>query len=218
MAETREDIASQALIRLGEPSISSFDEDTETAESVRQIYESTILGLLSRYDWGWASTRAQLSADGAVTPINEWRSAFLMPTLKTDRVGMPIYVFNSTDLRAPAVFDYEIEGKHIFSNYSTIVIEYVQRKAESLWPGYFEELAVEALAARLALPVTENASKEELHTAKAYGSPAEKGEGGLFGIAMRADSRANPTRGLLDDTDPMTAARFGGHSSADGHW
>lgn len=218
MADSKEDVASQALARLGEPSISSFDEDTESAEKVRQLYEPTILSLLGRYEWEFASTRKRLVQDGAISPANEWGKAFALPTQRTDLVGSPLRVYNSTQLRAPEVFDYEIEGRHILTNYDTIVIEYIRRVEEAFWPGYFEDLAVEALAARLALPVTENGAKEEWHTNKAFGPPSFNGEGGLFGIAMRADSRGSPTRSIIDADDPMAAARFGGRTRNTGQW
>jgi hypothetical protein len=218
MADSKEDIASQALSRLGEGAISSFDEDTDTAEKVRQLYEPTILGLLGRYNWRWAKTRAVLLIDGSVSPANEWARGFLMPTARIERVGPPLAVFNSTALRAPEVFEFELEGRHILTNYDTIVIEYTARKAEIDWPGYFEELAAEALAAKLALPVTENASKEEFHTVKAFGTGSERMEGGMFGAAMRADARAMPTPGLLDASDPITEARFGGSRGNSGQW
>lgn len=217
MASSKEDIASQALARLGEPAISAFTENTETAEKVNQLYEPVILNLLSRYQWQWASARVALAIDGAKAPANEWTNGFLMPTPRSDIVGNPYRVYNSTALRAPEFFDYEIEGRYILTNADVIVIEYTQRKAESQWPGYFETLAVETLAAQLALPVTENASKEEWHTAKAFGTPSEGHEGGLFGVAIRADSLGEPMRGLLDEHDIMTAARFGG-SRRDGTW
>jgi hypothetical protein len=189
MADSKEDIASQALSRLGEGAISSFDEDTDTAEKVRQLYEPTILGLLGRYNWRWAQQRAVLSEDGAAVPLNEWRYGYLMPTLRLTRVGAPLRVFNSTVLRAPEVFDWELEGKHIFTNYETLVIEYVARKPESVWPGYFEEMIAEALAARLALPITENASKEELHSVKAFGNAARR---------WRAACSVRPCAPMLD--------------------
>lgn len=210
MADSKEDVASQALARLGEPPISSFSEDTDTAEKVNQLYESTILNLLSRYEWQFASARASLSIDGAKDPPNEWERGFLMPSPRTDLVGNPYRVYNSTQLRAPEFFDYEIEGRHILTNATTIVIEYTKRIAESLWPGYFERLAVEALASVLALPITENSSKEEWHASVAFGTRSENFEGGLFGVAKRADATGAPPRSLLDETDPMTGARFGG--------
>lgn len=217
MAGSKEDVASKALARLGEGPISSFDEDTEAAEKVNLLYEETILDLLANYQWQWASKRAILSVDGAEIPKNEWSKAFLLPTIRTDRVGNPYRVYRTTALRAPEFFEYELEGRHLLTNADTIVIEYTQRKPESVWPGYFVTLAVEALAATLALPITENASKEEWHTVKAFGTPAEGGEGGLFGRAMRADAMGEPMRGLLDETDPMAEARFGG-SNRTGWW
>ena len=217
MADTKEDIASQALARLGEPAISSFEENTETAEKVKQLYEPTILSLLGRVQWQWASARSVLLEDGAKSPENEWRRGFLMPTLRLDRVGNPYRVYNTTALRAREFFEYEIEGKWILTNADVIVIEYTKRQPESIWPGYFEEMAVEALAARLALPITENASKEQHHQQIAFGNISEMGEGGLFGMAKRADSVGQPSRSLLDETDPMATARFGG-SRSNGRW
>lgn len=211
MADSREDIASQALARLGEPSIGSFEEDSDTAEKVNRLYEPTILSLLSAYHWTFAMTRKVLSVDAAGTPLNEWQRGFLMPPLRTDRVGKPIMVFNSTVPGAQPFFHYEMQDRWILSNETVCVIEYIQRKSESLWPGYFEELAVEALAARLAMPITENQTKAEYHERIAFGTPSERRMGGLMGAAMSADATGNPTRGLMDDNDIMAGARFGGY-------
>ncbi len=210
MANSKEDVASQALARLGEPAISSFTEDTDTAEKVNQLYEPTILQLLSSHDWSFATKRVQLSEDASGAPVNEWTRAFLMPTLQTDRVGKPLQVFNSTNTGAFPVFGYEIRDKWIDTDYTTVVIEYINRKSESEWPGYFLTLAIEALAATLALPVTENASKEKHHRLVAYGTPGENNRGGLFRTATEADAQGDPTRSLIDDHDPISLARFGG--------
>jgi hypothetical protein len=217
MASSKEDIASQALARLGEPSISSFEEDSETAEKVSQLYESTIQNLLGRYQWNFASRRAVLSIDGGKVPANEWKNGFILPAPRTEIVGNPYRVYNSTGLRAPEVFDYEIEGRYVLTNFETIVVEYTARVPESQWTGYFQVLAIEALAATLALPVTENASKEQWHQQKAFGSPSENGEGGLFKTATAADDMGSPPRSLLDETDPMYEARFSG-SRNNGWW
>jgi len=210
MSDTKEAVASQALTRLGEPGISSFTEDSDTAEKVNLLYEPTILALLSSYDWSFAKVKVALAEDGTGTPVNEWTRGFLMPALKSVRVGKPIAVYNSLSVGASPVFDFEIADKWIWTNQTTCVIDYIERKPESLWPGYFVTLAAEALASALALPVTENASKEQHHRAVAFGSPAQKGRGGLFGAAADADSTGNTTKSLLDDHDPMTEARFGG--------
>lgn len=204
-------IASQALARLGEPSISSFSDDSDTAEKVALLYEPTILSLFSSYDWRWAMRKAVLEVDAAAQPINKWERGFLMPVLNTDRVGPPHKVFRSTDVGAPVFWDWEISERWIMTNESVMVIEYIKRQPESVWPGYFTKLAIEAVAAALALPVTENQTKDEYHTNLAFGAASQKGRGGLMGTAMEADANGNPTRSLLDDDDPIWSARFGGY-------
>jgi hypothetical protein len=203
-------IASQALARLGEPSISAFDEDSDTAEKVSLLYESTILSLFSSYDWRFAMTKVELEIDATAAPVNRWTRGFLLPTLNTDRVGPPHKVYNTAEIGSRVTWDYEIQERWIMTNETQIVIEYIKRQPESVWPGYFVKLAIEAVAAALALPVTENQSKDEYHNAIAFGSPAFKGRGGLMAVAMEADANGNPTRSLLDDDDPIGAARFGG--------
>lgn len=212
MADSKEDIATQALAKLGEPSISSFEEDSDAAEAVSKLYEPTIQMLLGAYQWRWCDTRKQLAKDGAAVPVNEWSYGYLLPDLKTDRVGPPLEVFNSTALRARAVFDFEVEQRWLWTNYETIVIRYTKRLNEIYWPAFFEVLAVEALAAALAMPITENASKAEYHQVLAYGTPAEGMRGGLFRMATTSDVKGTATKGLLDDHDIMTGARFGGAS------
>ncbi len=211
MTDSRIDVASQALARLGEPAISSFEEDSETAEKVARLYEPTILQLLSSHDWSFATRRASLPEDASGTPINEWTRAFLLPTLRTERVGKIMSVFNSTSLRSPKVFDFELQERWLFTDYETIVVEYIARVPETDWPGYFHTLAIEALAATLALPVTEIASKDAQHREIAFGTPSQGGRGGLFETAAEADATGDPTQSLLDDHDPIYAARFGGH-------
>lgn len=210
MTDSKVDVASQALARLGEPSISSFEEDSDTAEKVNRLYEPAILALLSSYDWSFAKTKVALEEDGSAVPVNEWERGFLMPILRTERVGKPIHIFDSTAIGASPVFQFEIADRWVFTNETACIAEYIRRVPESQWPGYFLSLAIEAVASTLALPVTENASKEQMHRVIAFGTPSEKGRGGLFGSAADADGTGDPTRGLLDDHDPMTAARFGG--------
>jgi len=212
MADSNIDVISQALARLGEPAITTItgSDLTDTEEKCAQLYAPTIRALLGMHDWSFASKRAALSVDGAATPINEWTYAYLLPSLQTERLGKPRAVYNSTAVHAPKFFDYEIEQKWLLTNATTIVIEYTYLVPESLWPGYFQAFVIEALAATLALPVTENASKEEWHQLKAFGTASDGGRGGLYGMARSADAMGDPTVSLLDDDDPMAAARFGG--------
>lgn len=210
MSDPRVNIASQALARLGELQITSFEEDSDAAEKVRLMYEPLVQALFAAYIWQFALTRETLQEDAAAKPSSGWNRAFLMPELGAERVGSPRRVYGSAGIYARPLLHYDIWQRWVVTNSDTCVIEYVRRQPETLWPGYFTTLAVEALAARLALPVTENASKEEWHDRIAYGTPQENRKGGLMAAAMSADSTGTAPQSLLDDDDAMTAARFGG--------
>lgn len=211
MTVTAVDVASRALSRLGEPAITSFDEDSPAARRIRPLYEPAVLDLLSRYEWPWARRRELLAEDAAANPVNEFTRAFLMPMIGTDRVGEPLSVFPDADRSSRPTFDYRVQDRWILTDHEVIVVEYIHRVEEAMWPGYFLRLVIEVLAAEFALPVTENASRDEYHRRVAFGAITGDGQGGLFGRAMRAAARGEPTRGLLDDSDPMQEVRFGGY-------
>src|SRR5690606_22220223 len=100
-------------------------------------------------------TKMLHQAFSGVVQVNERKRAFLLPTLQTDRVGKPLAAFASAGQRAHHVFDYELQVRWLLTDFDTIIIQYIQRKPESQWPGYFHTLAIEALAATFALPITE---------------------------------------------------------------
>jgi hypothetical protein len=204
-------IANMALARLGEPNITAFASGNNTAGKVNDLYEMVVLNLLSMYRWRFARRRASLTLDATFTPVNEWTNGFSLPTYQTDLVGQIIKVYSSTSVGAVPHTNYELQARHVLTNETVCVVEYTNRKAEAVWPGYFEALVVEALAATLALPVAENQGKEGHHTAKAFGSPGQNGRGGMFQSAVQSDLLGSPTESLLDAHDPMTAARFGGY-------
>lgn len=207
MAADNVAIANMALTRLGAATISAFSDQTPIAEAVNSLYEATILQLLGSYPWRFAQKRASLTR-AAYT--GQWLYQYPLPAERTERVGQVLAFFPSTDPGVSRILRYEVEGDNVLTDELSLVAEYIERVAEASWPGYFETLATEAVAAVLALPVTENASKEEFHRVLAYGNASEGGEGGLFGVAVRADTRGASPQTLLDTYDPITHARFGG--------
>jgi len=210
MAANQLAVANAALARLGEPDITSIAAGENTSGKVNNLYEDTILSLLAMHKWRWARKRVALTVDGAFTPVTEWTNGFIMPTAQTEMVGQPIKVYRSTAVGSRPHTNYEIQARHILTNDTVCVIEYTARKTESLWPGFFVKLAVEKLAATLALPITENRSKEEHHNRLAGGSPSESERGGYFKSAVQADLLGSPTEALVDGHDPAAEARFGG--------
>ena len=87
-------------------------------------------------------------------------------------------------------------------------IEYIKDVSEEEWPSYFIEFAATALAAELAIPVTNQIQLQQLYHSQAFGSPAENRRGGKFNDAAGQDSMQEPPKRM--DYSSVLNARFGG--------
>lgn len=145
--------ASNALVRIGVPPISSFTEGGAAGVVANNIYEPTILAILTETRWRFAAAK-RLLAKLTSTPLNEWSNAFQLPS---DLILMYRVYPNS---------NYEIYENKLYSNNNSVSIDYLFRPDESRWPAYFQ-LAVEyKLASEFALTVTNNSTKAKIYEEK----------------------------------------------------
>lgn len=143
-------MASNALVLLGHPPISDFNEPGAGARSVSNLYESTYRDLLSGTRWRFATKKMNLSKLSA-SPLNEYSYQYQLP-------NDYLYVIRVTDGS-----DYEIYEDKIYSNMPALSIDYVYRVDESYLPPYFAVLMEYQLAAKLAIPVTANSTRADLY-------------------------------------------------------
>ena len=80
----------------------------------------------------------------------------------------------------------------------TVYIDYQTTLAETAMPNYFVRLLRTALAAELAIVITDQASKADYFRALAYGGAADNGRGGLMREAMNIDARGQSTQ-IVED-------------------
>lgn len=164
------EIASNALVRLGVPPISSFSEGGAAGIAAGNLYTPTLRALLTEHRWRFASAKRQLSQLVA-NPLNEWSYAYQLPS---DLI-MLYRVYPSSD--------YEIYEDKLYSNDSTVSIDYLFQANESLFPPQFQLMLEYKLASEFALIVTSNRSLAETYEYK-YEQAAKK--------ARYADSQARP--------------------------
>ena len=143
------DITSNALLLIGESPISSFTEDTTGALIASNLYEQTYEDLLTKHPWRFASAKASLSRLTS-TPVDTWRYAFQLPAnfLLVQHVDT-----GNTD--------YEIYQDKVYTNQSTLVLDYLFKPDESELPAYFVKLMEYTFASMFAIPVTDSATKAE---------------------------------------------------------
>ncbi len=147
------DIASNALVRIGVPPISSFDEGGAAGQAASNLYEPTIRALLTENRWRFAANKRQL-AQLTAKPLNEWEYAYQLPS---DLILL---------YRMQPRVSYEVFEDKIYTNSNTCEIDYLSRVDEGLFPPYFQLAAEYKLAAEFALIVTSNRSLAETYEMK----------------------------------------------------
>lgn len=196
-------LASQALLLLGENEIESFDADENPqAATAGTLYNSLVNGWLSSYPWTFCKTKIKLARDTAA-PISTWAYAFQLPA---DRLNGGWAVYNTDGLNARPISNFDIQGQKLLANDTDIWIDYTYRAPEAYWPPYFVIFAINALAAALALPATQDKSLADRYDVLAFGSPSDNRKGGLYGEATKTDALSRPNDVIYDS--PLIDARW----------
>ncbi len=195
VGDTDLSICADALILLGAAPISSFTEGTDTAQACDRLYPDLKNTLLSTYVWSWTLKKVQLQRLSD-NPINEWKYAYQMPG---DHLTGALAVFETDGTAQRSVrYGWEIYGDQLVTNMETVYIDYQTTLAETAMPNYFVRLLRTALAAELAIVITDQASKADYFRALAYGGAADNGRGGLMREAMNIDARGQSTQ-IVED-------------------
>jgi hypothetical protein len=132
----------------------------------------------------------------STNPVNEWKYAYQLPG---DMLSGVLAVFETSGTtERPLRYGWEIYGDQIYTNLETLYIDYQATVSESKMPSYFVRLLRLALAAELAIVITDQAAKADFFHALAFGSPAENGRGGEMRKAMNIDGRGQSSQVIED--------------------
>ncbi|MBT5235810.1 MAG: hypothetical protein HOM18_10975 [Candidatus Marinimicrobia bacterium] len=168
------DIASNALLLIGESPIASFTEDTVAALIAANLYSSTFESLLTLHPWRFASTKATLSRLTAA-PVNQWKYAYQLPA----DFLVAQHIDEGND-------NYQIYADKLYSDNTTMVLDYTYKPDESFLPAYFTQLLELRLASVFAIPITESATRGDY-----YAGLAEK----QLQRSKTIDSQSTPSIG-----------------------
>lgn len=200
--DTAVSICSDALILLGAKPISSFNDGTDESNTADRLYPDVRDSVLSMHPWSFAYKKVKL-ARLVTTPVSEWKYEYQLPG---DRLGNPRAVFETSNLYARPVKEWEIQGDKLITNYEEVYIDYPYQTPEFAMPQYFVQLLKYAMAWHLAQPVTEQEAKAQYWQGVAFGGPSENGRGGFFRQAANIDGQGQPPQVIEDYA--LVAARF----------
>ncbi len=192
MAVTDVSIASKALLLLGEAPISSFGESTP-AQTAGGLYPDVYRAVLTVYPWGCTKSKARL-ARLAASPLSQWSYAFQLPPDYLRVLG----AFSSAAVGASPLTSYDIQESGVLANVSDLWLDYQRQVPESALPPYIVKLLQFALAAELAMPITESTTKAEFWGRQAWGQSGEGLKGGWYRLATTADAQGAPPAQIAD--------------------
>lgn len=199
---SKESIASQALTLLAVNPINDFaNDDSNEAEMVRMHWDRVVQSLISRHKWTFATKKTQLSQD-TIKPINEYKYSYILPN---DLLKL-LAVYNSKNVGAMPINDFDLIATQgpmrLTTDADKIYIEYNRVPLVAHWPTYFQDLVVHALAAELAIPLTENTEKYQLHRQIAF-----DGRNNKLAVAITQDNLQYSSEIIVDN--PFVNVRYG---------
>lgn len=200
-------ICSAALIRLGAKSISSFEE-LSTGPLCAEIFPDVKLRVYTSAPWRRIIIKSDLLTLLTTEPSTQYQFEYqLPPDMLT---GLPRTVWNSTFNagRGTQYTDFDIFGTKLLTNSPQILIDYVIDLDPELLPPHINQLMIYAMAAELALPVTDQQNTADTWLKVAWGTPEQNGKGGYFKTAQSIDSQGHPSQAIKNY--PLTAVRHGG--------
>jgi hypothetical protein len=148
MATSVIEICNNALIDLGEATITSLTDDSEPARLCNQVWPGVRDAVLREHPWNCCMTQARLAASAAA-PLWKWDVAYTLPA---DFLRVVAVAAGDESV----VTEWEVQGRTLLTDaVAPIFIAYVRREPD---PTMYDPLLDAALAARmsaaLAYPIT----------------------------------------------------------------
>ena len=182
------DIASNALILIGDEPISSFDDPGGGAQAAANLYPETKKRLLSAHPWSFALKQQRLNKLSQVPDrLTNFNNAFQLPT---DLIRLWNIQSHS---------DYMLLGNLLYTNQTEVLATYIFNVDEVNLPPHFVKALEYSLASDFAIAVTEANTMAQLYEKKSINSTNQ---------AMAIDSQGRPGVGFVDS--PLINARMGG--------
>ncbi len=178
------DLISNALILCGETPLTSLSDDRYGAQVGANMFEMIYENELQSNRWRFAMTKEALSRLVAA-PLNRWQYAYQLPATML----LPIGIY-------PIDLTYEIYADHLYTDRSSVELDFMFKPAVTKVPAYFSKLMTYALAKDFIKPITESDKAVEVMEQK-YDMQRS--------VAMFADAQGRPSKPIMGS--PFTDVR-----------
>lgn len=162
------DIANLCLTILGQPSIASYQDNSNSARVLNIEYDPTRRALLTgRAAWRFSIARASLPALSTAPVSGPYTQQYALPTdcLRVLMAGDTYPGLNLTDYRmGPTDADYIVEGRNILCDYGApLSLRYITDVTDTtLFDAWFVQYFASHLAWNCCERITNSSSKQDL--------------------------------------------------------
>ena len=153
MALTPLVLCSRALLRIGAQPVTSLEEGTAEAEVAATLYPAARDALLAAHPWGFATGQSALARLEGV-PVADHAHAFQLPP------GL-LRVISAGSGRGRGIA-YRLHERRLHADAAAVVLTYLFRPDESVFPPHFAAALVTRLAAEFCVPLTESTSRADM--------------------------------------------------------
>lgn len=160
MSASETQICNLALIKFGEKTINSLEDDTKEGRACKALYPLLREQMLSAHPWNFAMARADISAQLSDTPAFGYDYAYQLPSdclrvwelydQYADTTSARVWYSQSQLSKNVSISEdeWEVEGRELLTDRSeNIYIRYIKDVTVT---GHFPSMFVECLALRLA--------------------------------------------------------------------
>jgi len=149
MATSEVQLCSNALLLLGAEPINSFDDDSDRALLVSNLWPNALDAILRSHPWNCAIKREQLSSTGTA-PAFDYAYQFTLP-------GDCLRILSIGERGENPQF--EIEGRTVLYDEALLNVRYVYRNEDiPSWDALLVQAAEAYMAMTCAYPITKSAS------------------------------------------------------------
>ena len=180
VADSALEVATNALYLIGADAITDFSADTVEAKVANALYEDIVRTSFASFRWRFATTQSNL-VRVSTAPKGRFDSSYNIPSSCITLIAVTV-----NDLP----IEYDVYGNKVFcdaTSNDTVLLDFIQRAAESTWPSYFTTAVEFSLAAAFAISIARDAQLTQL---------MEQKSAMLFAKARNIDSQTQTTRKL----------------------
>lgn len=149
MATSEIQICSNALLLIGDSPINSFDEDSDRARLIYNLWDNARRAVLRAHPWNCAKEMIALAPE-STAPAFDWSYKFLLPgnCLRVLFVG-----------QEGVQHDYTLNGRRILADVNPLYLTYIYDNTNvAEWDAMLVEAMQRYMAFSVAYPLTKSAS------------------------------------------------------------